>query len=540
MGARTTARTRAWSGVPRRTVIELVTAACKRDPDRAAIIFEDGLVVTRGDLLTRAERFAAYLSEWVSVGDRVAIMLENRAEFMIAWLAVMANRATLVALNPQAREADAGHILRDSQPVMAIVGEISRPLIEGLRAECPGLRQIVVVNDAEPDGLHSYAGKAQRLSFDEVDVDLHDIANIYYTSGSTGVPKGCMLDHEYWARFGDVLVRLYGFDRDARTLCPLQFFYADPSWLLVATLHTGGSLVVMRKFSVSRYWDVVRTNDVTHLFGIGSIPSLLLRAPASPKDRHHRVKLAVQVGVPASLHQELVTRWGAPWVDAYGLTESGPNIAMPLEFAEEMIGSGSIGLPCPEVEVRIVDDEDRDVVAGDPGEIVLRAPGLMRGYLNRPDATAEMMRGGWLHTGDIGRLDTRGFVYLQGRKKDIVRRGGENVSAAEVESVLRSHPGILDVAVVAVPDWLRGEEVKAYVVLAEGITVGSVPPQQLVQFCAGRLAPFKIPRYIEYRTTDFPRTPSMRVDKKRLLDEQTDLIGRSWDREQHRVRTNLP
>jgi crotonobetaine/carnitine-CoA ligase len=535
MGTRPTDRSVAWSGIPRRTVIDLVTAACRRDPDRPAMIFEDGLVLTRGDLLARAEGFAAFLRERVGVGERVVIMLENRAEFMIAWLAVMANRAILVPVNPAARQADAGHILRDSQPVLAIVGEVSRPIIEGLRAQCPGLREIVVVNDPEPDGLGAYVGKGPRLSFDAVDVDFHDIANVYYTSGSTGVPKGCMLDHEYWARFGDVLVRLYGFDRHARTLCPLQFFYADPSWLLLVALHTGGTLIVMRKFSVSRFWEVVRRNHVTHLFGIGSIPSLLLRAPASSNDRNHEVKLAVQVGVPASLHHDLVERWGVPWVDAYGLTESGPVIAMPLEFAEEMTGSGSIGRPCPEVEVRVVDDRDHDVVAGEPGEIVVRAPGLMRGYLNRPEATAEMMRGGWMHTGDIGRIDAAGFVSLQGRKKDIVRRGGENVSAAEVEGVLRSHPGIMDAAVVPVPDSLRGEEVKAYVVLVEGLAAGSVPPEELVQFCADRVAPHKIPRYIEYRVTDFPRTPSMRVDKKRLLEERpSDVTSRAWDREQHK------
>jgi crotonobetaine/carnitine-CoA ligase len=185
------------------------------------------------------------------------------------------------------------------------------------------------------------------------------------------------------------------------------------------------------------------------------------------------------------------------------------------------------------VEVRVVDDQYHDVLAGEPGEIVVRAPGLMRGYLNRPEATVEMMRGGWMHTGDIGRIDARGFVYLQGRKKDIVRRGGENVSAAEVDGVLRSHPGIMDAAVIPVPDSLRGEEVKAYVVLVEGLTAGSLPPEKLVQFCADRVAAYKIPRYIEYRLTDFPRTPSMRVDKKRLLEEwQSDVTTRAWDREQ--------
>src|SRR5258708_13724204 len=138
-----------------------------------------------------------------------------------------------------------------------------------------------------------------------------------------------------------------------------------------------------------------------------------------------------------------------------------------------------------------------------------------------------MMGGGWMHTGDIGRIDLTGFLDLQGRKKDIVRRGGENVSAAEVEGVLRSHPGIMDAAVVPVPDSLRGEEVKAYVVLVEGLTAGSVPPEELVQFCADRVAAYKIPPYIEYRVTHFPRTPSMRVDKKRLLEQQqTDLTSR--------------
>jgi carnitine-CoA ligase len=529
-----------WSGIPRRSVIEIVTAACRRDPDRAAMIFEDGLVVTREDVLSRAERFAAYLGERIKPGERVAIMLENRAEFMIAWFAVVANRAILVPINSSARQTDAGHILRDSQPAVAIVGEAARPIVAALRPECADLREIIVVNGAEPNGLEAYVSKNRRLAFDELELDLGDIANIYYTSGSTGVPKGCMLDHEYWARFADVMVRCYGFDRDTRTLCPLQFFYADPSWLLLVALYTGGALVVMRRFSVSRFWDVVRKTDVTRLFGIGSIPSLLLRAPANPDDRNNQVQMAIQVGIPASTHRDLVARWGFPWLEAYGLTESGPLIAMPLDFANEMIGSGSIGQACPEVEVRVVDDQDHEVATGELGEIIVRAPGLMRGYWHRPDATAEMMRGGWMHTGDIGRIDADGFVFLRGRKKDIVRRGGENVSAAEVEEVLRSHPSVVDAAVVAVPDALRGEEVKAYIVLVEGASAMTLPPGELAGFCKERLAAYKVPRYFEYQQSDFPRTPSMRVDKGRLVEQaRGDLAGRSWDREQHEMRRNL-
>jgi crotonobetaine/carnitine-CoA ligase len=196
-----------------------------------------------------------------------------------------------------------------------------------------------------------------------------------------------------------------------------------------------------------------------------------------------------------------------------------------------MVGSGSLGIPVPELELRLLDDEGREVPTGATGEFVLRAPGLMRGYLNRPDATAEALRDGWFHTGDLGRRDERGFFYFVGRVKDMIRRAGENVAAAEVEAVLRSHPKVLEVAVIAVPDPLRGEEIKAYILPVAGASPESVPPQELVALCAERLAAFKVPRYFEYRSADFPRTPSMRVQKDALRAERPDLTEGAWDRE---------
>jgi crotonobetaine/carnitine-CoA ligase len=196
-----------------------------------------------------------------------------------------------------------------------------------------------------------------------------------------------------------------------------------------------------------------------------------------------------------------------------------------------MTGSGSIGLPCPGVSIRLVDDEGAEVSVGSPGEVLISAPGLMRGYLNRPDATAEALEDGWLRTGDLARRDEEGFLYFLGRKKDIVRRAGENVAAAEVENVLRSHPQVLEAAVVPVPDELRGEEVKAYVGLVEGVDAGAVPPVQLVEFCRERLSKHKVPRYIEYREEPFPRTPSMRVKKSALIEEIDDPFRDAWDRD---------
>ncbi|SRR5581483_4745033 len=511
-----------------RDIVALVRRACVSEPEKPALIFEDGLTVGREEFLREVEAFAGYLSSRVTAGDRVVLMLENRTEFMTAWIALNACGAVAVSLNTSSGEHDAGHILRDSGAKLAIVSANHADLVR--RVAGPALRDVVVVEGAEPHGLDRYSKQAEPLSLATVDVDPAAITNVYYTSGTTGPPKGCMVDHCYWLRFIELYLGLYGLSPEDRLLCCLQFFYNDPPWLFLTSLHAGTSLVVMRRFSVSRFWSVVVDNEVTRLFGLAAIPSLLLKAPPGPSERAHRVQFALHVGIPAQLHRDFVERWGFPWIEGYGLTESGLVVAMPLEYADEMTGSGSIGLPCPGVEIRLVDDSGSTVATDEPGEVLIRAPGLMRGYLNRPDATNDAMRGGWLHTGDLARRDERGFLYFLGRKKDIIRRAGENVAAAEVEDVLRSHPKVLEAAVVPVPDELRGEEVKAYVGLVEGASPDEVSPPDLVRYCRERLAKHKVPRYITYRS-DFPRTPSMRVKKSELLAETDDLITDAWDRD---------
>lgn len=509
-------------------IVTLAREALDREPSKPAFIFEDGTVVTRERFRAAVEDFAGYLKERVEPGDRVLIMLENRTEFMVAWLAVNACEASLVSVNTSAGEHDAGHVARDSAAKLAICGADHEQLVRGVVD--PGETEVVVVSGAEPNGLAHYVGESGPLRLAEVSVDPDAITNVYYTSGTTGPPKGCTIAHDYWIRFVELYLGLYGLGPDDRLLCCLQFFYNDPPWLFLASLRAGAPLVTMRRFSVSRFWPVVVENRVTRLFALASIPALLLKAEPRPEERRHQVESALHIGIPAQLHAEFVERWGFPWVEGYGLTESGLVVAMPLEQAEEMTGSGSIGLPCPGVSIRLVDDEGREVGPDEPGEILIRAPGMMRGYLNRPEATAETLADGWLHSGDLARRDEAGYLYFLGRKKDIVRRAGENVAAAEVENVLRSHPSVLEAAVVAVPDELRGEEVKAYVALVEDTSV--VTPAVLVDFCRDRLAKHKVPRYIEYRTDPFPRTPSMRVKKSALLAEVEDPFALAWDRDQ--------
>lgn len=516
-----------WSKVGSRTVLDLVVDSCRRQPNVPAMIFEDGPSVTCEELLQAAERFAGALRKVCAPGERIAIMMTNRAEFMFAWIASMAARNTLVSVNTALQEEDARHVIVDSESVLIIAEAQFRPVVEKILPRCPSVREVLFVSADEPHGLDEFSVEGRPAQLRRSAADRYDIANIYYTSGTTGPPKGCMLDHRYWLRFSDVFLRLYDVGPTDRLLCCLQFFYGDPPWQLLAALRAGAPLIVMRRFSVSRFWRVVREHQVSVLFSIASIPTLLLKAPPSLADRGHAVRFAVHLGIPPDLHQEFHERWGFPWIEGYGLTETGLVVGMPQALGYEKTGSGLIGLPCPEVDIRVIDEAGTDVPAGESGELLVRAPGIMRGYLNRPDATEDALRDGWFHTGDLGSRDPEGFIAFLGRAKDIIRRNGVNIAAAEVEQVLRAHPNVLDAAVIPVPDALRGEDVKAVIV---PVDAGAPPAMSdLVDFCTVRLADFKVPRFIELRD-QLPRTPSMRV-RKDLLKAEPATSQQTWDRE---------
>lgn len=515
-----------WSAVPYQSVIEIVSKGCLEDPERPAIIIDGGPVMTRREFLDRCQRFAGYLRGIVTAGDRVVVMLDNRLEFMIALFGIVANRCTLVSIAPTAMQYDAGHIVADAAPVAAIVGKPQLPIIEAVRGNAPGLEHIILVDGDEPQGLSAYS--AEPLDFATAQCQREDIITVYYTSGTTGAPKGCMLHHGWWLRVIDLDLRLFRRGWQDRQLCCLPFYYADPAIQLLTSLASRGTMVAMRRFSVSRFWEVVTTYDATEILSIASIPALLMKGEPGPAERNHRIRLAIHAGLPKELHQEMLERYGFLWHNQYGSTEGGIMSRVPNHLADELVGTGTMGIEPPGVSIRLVDDNDVDVPDGEAGECLISGPDLYAGYLNRPETTEEANRGGWYHSGDVARRDDRGLLYFVGRKKEIIRRSGENISAAEVEGVLRSHPKVVEAAVVPVPDQLRGEEVKAYVHLKPGETL---PPEEIVAFCRANLAAFKIPRFIEYRETDFERTPSMRVQKQSLLQAKSDLRVGAWDRE---------
>lgn len=519
-------RSEPWSAIPRMTLPEFLVPRLRRGGSRPLVVFDDGQELSCDELLAATERFTAYLRTRLEPGDRVALAVDNRSEYLIAYFAVIAARGIVVALGPTIGPDDAGHVLRASGAKLAIALPAAAEVIAAVGAEVPGFDEALAVEGAEPEGLSRFYRDLEPAPLEDPEARLEELTDIGFTSGTTGMPKALAGDHTELLHYADSYLRHAGLGPDDRILCPLQFHYGDPLYMLLATLEADTTIVVMRKFSVSRFWNVARDYGATRISTIGSIPNLLLTAPPSAAEREHTVEMASAVAVPASQHQELIDRFGFPWFEGYGSSESGPAIAMPRHLADRYVGSGAIGLAYPEVETRLVDAEGQVVEGPGNGELQLRGHILFRGYLDNEEATAEVLDGDWLRTGDLLERDADGIFYFRGRRKELIRRGGENIAPAEVEAALRKHPAVIDTAVVPVEDAIRGEEVKAYVELKE-----PVDPAGLVEFCAERLAPFKVPRYVEIRTDPFPRTPSQRIPKNQLKVDGAHRTDTAWDRE---------
>jgi crotonobetaine/carnitine-CoA ligase len=297
----------------------------------------------------------------------------------------------------------------------------------------------------------------------------------------------------------------------------------------MGALTAGASLVLEERFSASAWWEQVRARQATIFNAIGAMVAMLLAQPPSPADRDHRVRFVVTT-VPPQLWRPFEERFGVTVVSGYSQTES---ILGCITRPDRPAPVGSVGTPLPGLEVKLVDADGKAVPVGAAGEALVRPVGdgaIMAGYYRDPGRTAEVMAGGWLRTGDLLRQDADGFYYFVDRVKDIVRRSGENISSAEVEGALLAHPAVAEVAVVAVPDPIRMEEVKAIVRLTAGETPDSTLPQDLLAWCGERLAAFKVPRYLEFRAEEMPKTPTMRVRKFELRGEAADPVKGCWDR----------
>ncbi len=492
------------AGLPA-TLVDAAAVAARRWPDRIAWTFDPGERFAFTDVARLVGGYATALRErGVRPGDRVAVLLANEPAFPLTWLALSCIGAAMVPVNVRYQTTDAEHVLRACDASAIVASAAFWPLLGRLPGDLPALRLMIPAADLAT----AAAGTTEP---DLTGPDPAGTANIQFTSGTTGRPKGCVLSHRYWTTLAGGLVTEFPYLTEGDVMLTAQpFHYIDPQWNVAAGLLSGAEVVILDGFHPSSFWAKVRLHQVTYFYCLGAMPTLLLRMPVDPADRRHRVRAVQCSAIPPALHRELEQRWGVPWYEAFGMTETGADLRVTDADHDELVGTGCLGLPVSYRRVRVVDAAGHPVPAGQDGEITLAGPGMMDGYLGEPEATARAMRGGWFHTGDLGRMDGAGRVYHTGRIKDMIRRSGENVAAREVEEVLLAHPAVRLAAVIAVPDEIRGEEVKAYYVSAD-----DPGPSALAEYCRARLAAFKVPRYWQ-PAGDLPRTDSQRVAKARL------------------------
>jgi carnitine-CoA ligase len=510
------------------TLGALCARAAARWPGRTVLRFDaTGATLSFAELHEQSDRLAqALIALGVQAGDRVAVMSANRPLFPLAWLAIAKAGAAMVPVNPGYREADALHLLGHAEVTVVFADAERAELARRLRRQVASVRHLICDGAAAGDAEHDLSSLLMRGPAAPAPgrtVHADDLANVQFTSGTTGLPKGCMLSHRYWTQLGQMIASdLVGLGPDDVMLTAQPFSYIDPQWNLAAALASGATLVVLERFRPSVFWARVAEHRPTFFYCLGAMPALLLAQPPSAAERAHGLRIVMCSGIPAARHAELEQRFGVPWREVYGTTETGADLMVPPEMAEVLRGSGSIGTALAHREARVADAAGRAVERGTVGELLLRGTAMMDGYFRNPEATQAAFAHGWYHTGDLASMDDAGCVRIVGRKKDTIRRSGENIAAAEVEAVIEQHPDVLLAAVVAVPDELRGEEAKAYVVLRARGDDGPADLESLARFVEGRLARFKVPRFWQ-QSRDLPRTPSERV-AKHLLQAARDAV----------------
>jgi acyl-CoA synthetase (AMP-forming)/AMP-acid ligase II len=487
---------------------------------------------TYGEFQREVNRAASgLLGMGVKPGDRVALVLPNSPEFLFAVFAVTGIGSVFVPVNPAYTEEEAEYVLHHSGAAFCITSPELLPLIHSLRASVPSLKEVIVTGDLDSKGAIAWsrmlASGTERAA--DIAIDPEDLASITYTSGTTDRPKGVMLSQYAYAFAPRARARGLGWNANDRVLCLLPLFHVNAlCHMCIAMLSVGGSIALTEKFSASRFWDEVRAFGVTTSSLMRTIPQILLALPERPDDRDNPLRLVVALLSP-EMHVRFEERFGVQAVPSYSLTEDILSVIGPAGMPREKLGSCGVSLAPDVHRIRIVDETGNSLPPRKAGEIVKQSPVVMKGYYRNPEATAKTLRDGWLYTGDLGYLDDDGYLYFVDRVKDMVRRGDENISSEEVERILNSHPQVAESAVVAVPDAIRGEEVKAYIVLKAPATPETVPAEEIWNFCKQHLAAFKVPRYIEYMA-ELPKTPSSKVQKNILRDRRERSGAKVYDR----------
>lgn len=487
---------------------------------------------TFAELDARTDRIAAgFAAAGVKKDDRVAVVSTNRIEMIELFFALAKLGAVQVPLNVFLKGDFLTYQLADSQASALVVDGAARAAVEPLLPSLPQLRLMVSLDDAPgrspPSGIdvRAYSQLAVMVAPPEVTVQPTDLMSIVYTSGTTGQPKGCMLTHGYYARVGRVIGDACELTMDDVLLTALPLFHGIARMVvLTGSLLHGLPVVIEPEFRASSFLERATEVGATVAFGVGAMGSALLARPPSDIDRAHRLRAMMVVPFPVERQAAFTERFGVDaWSECFGQTECAGVTWNTLSGPRQRASCGRAG---GDLEVLLLDDDDRPVPTGGVGEICLRPReplAMFSGYWGKPETTVAAFRSLWYHTGDYGRADAQGFISFVDRKKDAVRRRGENVSTQELEAAISRHPAVAEVAAHAVPSALTEDDIKVCIVLAKD---AQLSPEQIFAFFKERLPYYAIPRYVEF-LPELPKNALARVMKHELRKRpMTDAV---WD-----------
>jgi long-chain acyl-CoA synthetase len=445
----------------------------------------------------------------VRQGEVVSIILPNCPEYLEAWWGILWIGGVFNPVNPNFTGREMAQILGDSGAVVVVCTPEIADALEPHRAEVPALRHVIAVG-ARPDDLLADLRGSEALP-EPAPVEPGDLASLVYTSGTTGKPKGAMLSHANYLADARMFAELLPLSRGDVMGMVLPLFHVNAQFVTtILPMLIGAQVAMWDRFSASRFWAKVAEFGPVTFASVPTMLAALLHAPGADEAETNTVRFVVCGAAPLSpgLFRRFEEKFGLAILEGYGLTEGVCTSTLNPFWGPRKIGS--IGRAVRGQQVALLDDAGNEVPDGEIGEVCLRGPNVMMGYFNNPEATAETLRGGWLHTGDLAYVDEDGYYFLVDRKKDMIIRGGENIYPREIEDVLLEHSGVKAAAVIGRPDEVRGEEVHAIVVLDDALDVTVIE-----EHCQKRLAAYKVPSSWEV-VAELPKTATGKIDKKEL------------------------
>ena len=515
-------------------IAEFLTITSAIVPDRDAIIFE-GKRFSFQDLNERSNRLAAALvAMGVGPGDRVATIQVNANEIIEAAFAAAKVDAVFVPLNFRGRAEEFAFMINDAEPKVVLVGKRYHQLLDGVRSSIKVPVKFIALEGTYKD-WPEYEALLAKSSPDDLfpSATDEDTVVLMFTAGTTGTPKGVMLTHNSFSSYILNNVEPADPEVEEKNILTVPLYHIAGLQAVMAGIYGGRTIVVQRQFDAEDWMNLVKTEKVDRAMMVPTMLKQLMDSPKFNAADLQSLKVITYGAAPMPL--EVIKRAirvfpTTRFINAFGQTETASTIPMlppdahdipatlPQEEQERRFKRlASIGKPLPDVEIRIVDEDGKDVAQGVTGEIVARGPRLMKGYWKREEATKETLRSGWLYTGDLGYRDDEGFIFLGGRSKDFIKRGGEMIAPEEVEQTLMSHPAIDEAAIIGVPDVDWGERVRAIVVRKPGsVRISDDKLEaELIEYCRQRLSSFKKPESVVF-TDELPRNPMGKVLKREL------------------------